>query len=89
MYINVTAVTDTPSVVFTVEGKDPVSGVYTTILASAAVTGTGMTVLCVYPGCAAVANAMADAPLPRTWRVTATHGDVDSITYSVGAVTIL
>jgi len=89
VYVNVTAVAATPSIVVTVEGKDPVSGVYTEILASAAITGTGMTVLAVYPGCAAVANAVANVALPRTWRVTATHADTDSITYSVGASVIL
>lgn len=83
--INVTAIAATPSVVFTIQGKDPVTGAYYTVLASAAVTGTGVTTLYVYPGSAVTANAAANFHLPSTWRVIATHGDADSITYVVGA----
>jgi len=85
LVIDVTSVTLTPSVVFTIQGKDAASGKYYTILASAAITGTGTTVLRVYPGLAAAANTVANDVLPDTWRVIATHGDADSITYSVGA----
>ncbi len=87
--INVTAVTSTPSVVFTVEGKDALSSAYYTILTSAAITGTGTTALTVYPGATAAANVAVSQILPRTWRVTATHGDADSITFSVGASVII
>lgn len=61
-------------------GKD-----FKSILTSAAVTGaiTAPVVLTVYPGCVAVANQVLNEPLPRTWRVLATHADADSITYSV------
>lgn len=83
--INVTAVTSTPSVVFTIQGKDIVSGEYFTLLASAAITGTGTTVLVVYPGLTASANAVANNVLSSVWRVIAVHGDSDSITYSVSA----
>ena len=87
--IDVTAASATPSVVFTIQGKDTVSGKYYTILASSAITGTGTTVLTVYPGLTASANAVANDILPRDWRVIATHADADSITYSVGAQVIL
>jgi hypothetical protein len=83
--IDVTAASATPSVVFTVQGKDAVSGKYYTILASAAITGTGTTTLRVFPGATAAANTVANDFLPRTWRIIATHADTDSITYSVGA----
>lgn len=83
--IDVTAASDTPSVVFTVQGKDPVGGKYYTILASAAITGIGTTVLRVFPDATASANVAANDYLPLTWRVIATHADTDSITYSVGA----
>lgn len=86
--IDVTAVSATPSVVFTIQGKDEVSGAYYTLLASAAITGTGTTVLRVYPGLTASANLVANDVLPKTWRVLATHADSDSITYSVGACLI-
>ena len=84
VFIDVTASAATPSVVFTVEVADPISGTYTAVLTSAAITGAGHTVLRVYPGITAAANLAASDILGRTWRVTATHGDADSITYSVG-----
>ena len=84
IFINVTDSADSPSVVFTVAQKDPISGVYSTLLASAAITGAGHTVLTIYPGVTAAANVAASAPLPKTWRVQAVHADADSITYSVG-----
>lgn len=87
--VNVTAATATPSVVFTIEGKCPVSSAYYTLLTSAAITGTGTTLLSVYPGITAAANVSASQVLPRTWRVVATHGDADSITYSVGATILV
>lgn len=77
------------SVTFTVEGKDPVSGVYYTILTSAAIIATGTTALTVYPGVTETANVKESDVIPRTWRVTATHVDADSITYSVGATEIV
>lgn len=83
--INVSAVDATPSVVFTLQGKDTASGTYYTLLASAAITGTGTTVLKLYPGLSASANAIANDVLPSVWRVIATHADADSITYTVGA----
>lgn len=83
--IDVTAADGTPpSVVFTLQGKDPVSGKYYTILASAAITGTGTTVLRVYPGLTASANAVVSDVLPPVFRVNAVHGNAGSITYSVG-----
>lgn len=87
--IDVTAIAATPSVVFTIQGKDSVSSKYFTILASAAIVGTGTTVLRVYPGLTAAANVTANDVLPRTWRIDATHADADSITYSVGCDGIL
>jgi hypothetical protein len=81
--INVSAAADTPSVVFTIQGRDPVSGEYYTILASAAVTGTGVTILRAFPGATAANNTVANFLLPAVWRVLATHADTDSITYSV------
>ena len=82
--IDVTAITATPSVVFTIQGKDALSGQYYTVLASAAITATGTTILRVHPGLTAAANTVANDLIPRTWRVNAVHADGDSITYSVG-----
>lgn len=83
--IDCTAVTSTPSVVFTISGVDRLSGKVYTVLASAAITGTGTTVLRVGPGLTAAGNLVANDVLPSVIRVTATHGDADSITYSMGA----
>lgn len=81
--IDVTASAATPSVVFTVDVKDAVAGTYTAILTSAAITGAGHTELVVMPGITPVANVSAAMALARTMRVLPTHGDADSITYSV------
>jgi len=83
--IDVTAVTATPSVVFTVQGKDLLSGKYYPILVAAAITGTGTTVLHVGDGTADLDDFATGTRLPRVWRIDAVHGDADSITYSVGA----
>jgi len=80
--LNVTAITDTPSITLKIEGKSA-SGIYYTLLEGAAVTGTGTYVYKVMPWAAPVANQAAADLLPRTWRVVITHADADSITYSV------
>jgi hypothetical protein len=80
--INVTAASATPSVVFTISGQDSF-GASWTILASAAITGVGTTVLRVHPEFTAAANTIAKDILPQGIKVTATHADADSITYSV------
>jgi hypothetical protein len=84
--INVTAISATPSVVFTISGTDPASLAKWTILTSAAITGTGTTVLRVHPSLTAAANTVAKDVLPQAIEVAATHGDADSITYSVGFI---
>lgn len=82
-FIDVTAVSATPSVVFTISGVSPAGDSVYTILASAAITATGLTVLRVSPHLSASANAIAQDILPASLRVTATHADSDSITYEV------
>lgn len=83
--IDITAVTATPAITVTIQGKDELSGKYYTLLASAALATTGTTVLTVYPGLATVANVTIGMPLPLIWRVITAHGDSDSATYSVAA----
>jgi len=83
--INVTAASATPSVVFTLKGVDPVSAATWDILASAAVTGTGTTVLRVDARLTAVTNTIAKDAVPAFFTVGAVHGNADSITYSVAA----
>ncbi len=81
--IDVTAATATPSVVFTIQGVEPISGNKWTILQSAAITGTGTTVLRVYPTLTAAANTIAQDILPQGININCNHADADSITYSV------
>lgn len=89
VYINVTSVTSTPSVTFTISGVEPVGETNShTILASAAVTATGLTVLKIYPGLTAAANAVASDIMPEKCKLVATHGNANSITYSVTVVGI-
>lgn len=83
--IDVTAATGSPSVVFTIQGYDPVSGKTWTILASAAKTGTGTTVLRVTPTIAISANLIALDIVPAFLKIAPVHTGVDSITYSVSA----
>lgn len=89
--INVTALAATPAVTPKIQGKGPL-GTYYDILVGTAITdvtvGTppAVVVLKVGPGITATANVSAADFLPDTWRVVMTHGDTDSITYSVSAV---
>jgi len=81
--INVTAYTSglwTPIV----QGKDPISGNYYTILTGPTINGTGTTVIKVYPALTAAANSVANDFLPRTWRVRMSGGATPSATFSVG-----
>ena len=88
LFIDATAITATPSVTFAIEAIDPISGIATALLTSVAITAISHTVLTLYPGITVAANVSAADILPRSWRVTATHADADSITYSVGASVI-
>lgn len=90
LVIDVTAISGTsPTLTVTLQGKDTASGQYYTILASAALTATGVTVLQVFPGAAVTANVSANAQLPRTWRIsTAIGGTTPSVTATIGASVI-
>ena len=79
--IHVTAATATPSVVFNIDGTS--GDTSWTIIDSAAITGTGTTVIRVHPSLTASANTIAKDILPSSIQVTAVHADTDSITYSM------
>lgn len=79
----------TGSITITISGKDALGGLYYTLLTGAAVTTNSTNVYKIFPGATAVANAAANDILPRTWRVTVTHNNANSITYSVSASVIL
>lgn len=88
LIIDATVEVATASVVFTIQGKDPGSGKYYTILASAAVTAVGTTILRVHPNLTASANVIAKDVMPSTFRILATHDDADALTYTVGAILV-
>lgn len=81
--IDVTAVTSTPSTVFSLLGVDPVSGKTWLILASAAVATVSTVVLRVSPQLTAAANLIAKDVMPDSFTITAVHGNANSMTYSV------
>jgi hypothetical protein len=88
LFIDITAVSGSSSVVFSVHVKDPVGGDWSaTLLSSAAQTATvtAPVMLLIYPGATAAANAAVSVPIGRSFRVTATHGTADATTYSVSA----
>lgn len=90
--LNVTAITDTPSIHLEVWIWDPASNQRETLLVGGAVTAVGRHSYIVYPGCGPAANdidTVAAYPLPLDWAVGMLHADADSITYSVGVVYIL
>jgi hypothetical protein len=83
--IRTSAIGAAPSVVPSIEAQDPLSQQWYTMLTGAAITATGLVVLRVYPGVAAVANLSSPDFLPPIWRLTMTHGNADSITYTASA----
>lgn len=87
VYIHISAISGTsPTLTVTLQGKSPESGQYFTVLASAALTATGLTVLKAYPGLTAAANAAVNDILPTSWRVTsAIGGTTPSVTASITA----
>jgi hypothetical protein len=86
VFVEVTAISSTPSVTFAIQSQDPKSEAWHTLLVSAAVTGVSSNIYKVFPGATASANLIANDRLLRNWRIVATHADADSITYSIGAV---
>lgn len=83
VFININTITGSSgtaeSVTVTIEGLSPVgTDEFYTILASSALTATGLTVLRVYPGLVAAANLTVNDVLPASWRVSSdvtTDGD--------------
>ena len=83
--VNATAKSSTPSVTVTIKGVDVFTGATWDILASAAITDAGTTVLKVRPGITAASNVAVADVLPPVFRIACAHGDSDSLTYSVSA----
>lgn len=84
--LDVTAVPGIDTVTLIVEGKDPASGKYFTLLSAAARVATGTDVLQIYPGVAVAANVSASSSIPDTYRARVVHSAATSFTYSVSLV---
>ncbi len=82
-----TALAATPSVVPSIEVYNSSSDSWVAILTGSAITTAAPTTvtLRVGPNVVAAANLAAPGIVGPRWRVTMTHGDADSITYSVQA----
>jgi hypothetical protein len=75
VFINISAISGTsPTLTVMLKGLDSTSGTAYTVLASAALTATGLTVLRVYPGLTAAANAVANDVTPVASRIDYTIG---------------
>lgn len=89
--VDITAITGTgPSLTVAIQGKESAIGKYFTILASAALTAVGTTVLTVYPGLVAAANLIANDHHPVDWRVQAVvAGAGPSVTATIGVCSLI
>ncbi len=74
VFINILNIATAGTLTVTIQGKDPVSGNYYTILATTALNSMGFTVLTVYPGATVAANVAASDVLPDTIRIQAVVG---------------
>lgn len=81
--VNVSARTG-GSITPSIEGYDPASGTWYSILTGTAMSSVSQQVLQVGPNFAATANVSVNTMLPATWRVTLTSASAN-LTASVGA----
>lgn len=91
VYLVVSAVTATPSVVLKIQAKLP-DGTYADLLTATAVTAEGTTVYLLHPDAGVAASPVTKVvnwPIPLNWRVRVEHGDADAITYSVQATVVI
>ena len=83
--IDATDLTLTPSVQPALQGQDPTSGKwYDLIDAISAITTISITTIKFGENTVAVANNANQGFIPENLRLTMTHADTDSITYSIG-----
>jgi len=83
--LKVTAITATPALTLSIEGKLPNGDYYTLMTASAAVTAPGTSIYLLHPQAGSAAEditQVANFPIPLTWRVKVTAGDADAATYT-------
>lgn len=88
LIIDVTAVTATPALTVTVDGVDRISGKTYNLITSTVIATAVVTALKIAPGITPAANIAVAMNLPPVFRVTVSHGDTDSATYSVGGMLV-
>jgi hypothetical protein len=86
--IRVTAVTGAPSMVVKVQGVSQ-NGVRWDMIASAAITGVGTTVISLFPGATPTANVMANDHLPFSWSIVRTISGTGTVTGDIAAILLV
>lgn len=87
VWVTTTAI-GTGSITVTIQAKSP-AGVYTTLLASAAIVTNTTGVYTVYPGAPVTTNVSANDVLPRTWRIAVTANNANPANYTITACVIV
>lgn len=83
--LSVTSQTGTPSTTFSIQNKDAASGLYYSLITSAALTTATTSAIAAGPGVATVTNVGSSLPLAAKWRVSAsTTGAASTITGTIG-----
>jgi len=85
LVLDATAITSTPSITVAINRKDNASGKYVNILTSAAIATVSTNTIRVGLGLPATANVSANEPLPNVVQIVVTHGNANSITYTLSA----
>lgn len=90
LVLNVTIASGAGGLTLRIQYKDPVSGNWGNLnSAPTTITAAAQLLYVLYPGVTATngnAQQVVSFPLPRDWRVSITHGDGSSYTYSLAAV---
>jgi hypothetical protein len=81
--LDLTAFTTAASLTINIQEWVPSKQAYVTVLSSPVIAANGTTFLRMFPMAAEVANLSRSAFLPKKWRVTVTHGNGNSHTYSL------
>jgi hypothetical protein len=79
----VTAVPGVDTVQLVIEGRDPASATYYTMLQAAARVAAGTDILTMYPGETNTANVSVNDQIPDVYRVRVVHSGAGVFTYSV------
>lgn len=84
IHINVSVIPGTaPSVVFALEYYDEGSASWVALLTAVAMTTVTTKDMWLFPASAVAANLTDNKFLPKKFRISATHGNANSVTYSV------